>query len=129
MELHKPYEKIQNRPCDFIVKYRFFTVEEGGRKSGPANQGYKSDFMYAGDNPETDMIYMIHPEFLDQDNNVVLDTSIRQWSGKAKMWIFNPKFFQLHKTRIKVGTKGFFMEGGHKTAECEVIEIVGLANH
>jgi hypothetical protein len=45
------------------------------------------------------------------------------------MWIFNPDFITFHKARIAVGTKGFFMEGLMKTAECEVIEAIGLLNH
>lgn len=126
METHTPYEQIRNRRCDFIVKYRFFTTEEGGRETGPPGQGYPSDFMYEGDNPDTDMLYMIHPEFLDDNDNVVMDKSIRTWSGKAKMWILNPNFLQYHIDRIRIGVRGFFMEGSHKTAECEVIEIVGL---
>jgi hypothetical protein len=82
--------------------------------------------MYEGDNPKKDMIFMIHPEFIDDNYNVILDTSIRLWSGKANMWILNPDFIAYHRERIKIGTKGFFMEGPIKTAECEVIEIIGL---
>ena len=129
MEQHISYEQIRKRPCDFLVKYRFFTEEEGGRKTGPPSQGYRSDFMYAGDNPKTDRIFMIHPEFLDEDNNIILDKSHRQWTGRAKMWILNLDFIPIHKTRLKIGTKGFFMEGPYKIAECEVIEIVGLNNY
>jgi hypothetical protein len=126
MEPHTPYEQIRNRPCDFLVKYRFFTSDEGGRKTGPPMQGYKSDFMYDGDNPKTDSIYMIHPEFIDNNNNVITDKSIRSWSGKAKMWILNADFLPYHISRIKVGVKGYFMEGPNKTAECQVIEIIRL---
>lgn len=42
------------------------------------------------------------------------------------MWILNPDFMDYHRSRIKIGVKGFFMEGGIKTAECEVIGLVGL---
>jgi len=126
MEEHISYEKILKRPCDFIVKYRFFNTDEDGRKSGPPMQGYKSDFLYQGDDPKTDRVFMIHPEFTDIDNNVILDKKIRSWKGNAKMWIINPDFSKYHKARIKIGVKGFFMEGPNKTAECEVIEIVGL---
>jgi hypothetical protein len=47
-------------------------------------------------------------------------------TGKAKMWILSTDFFEYHKNRLKVGTKGYFMEGPTITAECEVIELVGL---
>jgi len=40
------------------------------------------------------------------------------------MWILNESLIELHKERIKIGLKGFFMEGPHKAAECEVIEVV-----
>jgi len=126
MEQHVPYETIRKRPCDFIVKYRFFTTNEGGRKTGPPSQGYRSDFMYKGDNPKTDRIFMIHPEFINDENQVILDKSIRSWTGKANMWILNPNYIDYHKERIKIGIQGYFMEGAIKTADCEVIELIGL---
>ena len=126
MKPYTPYESILNRPCDFRVKYRFFANDEGGRKTGPPAQGYRSDFMYDGDNPKTDCIYMIHPEFMDDNKNVIIDLTVHSWNGIANMWILNPNHIQYHKDRIKIGIKGFFMEGPTKTAECEVIEIVGL---
>jgi hypothetical protein len=42
------------------------------------------------------------------------------------MWIVIPKMRQFHRDKIKVGLKGFFMEGSRRVAECEVIEILGL---
>ena len=70
LDAHKPYEQIRHRPCDFIVKYRFYDENEGGRKTGTPIQGYRSDFMYAEDevdNKQKCKMWMIHPEFLDQD--------------------------------------------------------------
>ncbi|WP_394773011.1 hypothetical protein [Flavobacterium sp.] len=70
---------------------------------------------------------MIWPEFLDGDENVILDKSILvPTSGKAKMWILNGTLQKLHKERIKIGLKGYFVEGRHKVAECEIIQIVNL---
>ena len=74
------------------------------------------------------MLYMIHPEFIDKNDQVILDKSYNSWTGKANMWILNPNFIEYHKNRIKLGIKGFFMEGGVKTAECEVVKIIGLKN-
>jgi hypothetical protein len=49
-DMHTPYEKALGHKCDFRVKYRFFTTEEGGRLSLPY-QGIRSDFWYdRGDN-------------------------------------------------------------------------------
>ncbi|MFH6997895.1 hypothetical protein ACHRVZ_08175 [Flavobacterium sp. FlaQc-57] len=127
MENHIPYEKIRNRECDFIVEYRFFSVEEGGRKTGNPIQGYRSDFMYS-DDENIKKLWMIWPEFLDNENNIILDKSIRvSTSGKAKMWVINEINQEFHRERIKVGLKGFFMEGPHKVAECKVIQIVNLS--
>ncbi|MES2620095.1 MAG: hypothetical protein V4615_04515 [Bacteroidota bacterium] len=126
MDEHIPNEEFRGRPCDFIVRYSFYTAEESG-KSGTHSQGYRPDFMYEGDIVKKDGMYMIHPEFLDDHNRVILDKTICvPITGKAQMWILNENFFDYHKNRMQVGTKGFFMEGPHKTASCEVIELVRL---
>ena len=130
MEKHKPYEEIRNRRCDFIVYYKFYTEKEGGRKTGTPSQGYRPDFMYAEDDVEERnkrKLWIIQPQFLDNNDNVLLDKTIGvAESGKAQMWILNKTFYEIHKKRIKIGQKGFYIEGSYKTAECEVIEIVGL---
>ena len=127
MDNHRSYEQIKNRECDFIVEYRFLSPEEGGRKTGNPAQGYRSDFMYSEDE-NLKKIWMIWPEFLDEDGQVILDKSIRVTAfGKAKMWIVNEMNQEFHKQKIKTGLKGFFMEGPHKVAECEVIQIVNLS--
>lgn len=127
MKAHIPYQQIRNRDCDFIVQYRFFSPEEGGRPSGNPVQGYRSDFMYSGDEKIRQQ-WMIWPEFLDKEDNIILDKSLRvPTSGKAKMWVLNEALVELHKGRIKIGLKAFFMEGQYKAAECEVIQIVNLS--
>ncbi|MGG0176475.1 hypothetical protein [Gottfriedia acidiceleris] len=71
---------------------------------------------------------MIHPEFEDNDGNVLLDDkiSIKQ-TGTARMWILSPEIREeIHKHKIKLGTKGYFMEGSRRVGEIEVIKIVGL---
>lgn len=125
MQAHIPYQQIRNRECDFIVQYRFLS-SEGGRKIGNPMQGYRSDFLYSGD--KHTKIWMIWPEFLDINNNIILDKSTRVPTfGKAKMWIINEINQELHRERIKIGLKGYFVEGPHKVAECEVIQIVNLS--
>ena len=42
--------------------------------------------------------------------------------GIAGMRIVNEQLVDYHKTRIKIGTKGYFMEWLRKVAECEVIK-------
>ena len=125
-----PYEKKRQHPQDFDVKYRFFTPDEGGRKSLPF-QGYRCDFAYAGDDISKTGIYMIHPEFEDENGHVFLeDDKAVALTGTARMWILIPEMREcVHKHRIKVGTKGFLMEGSRKVGEIEVIRIVGLENN
>jgi hypothetical protein len=70
---------------------------------------------------------MIWPEFEDENGIVITDTDKHiSRTGKARMWIMAPKMRSYHKDKIKVSLKGFFMEGGTRVAECEVIEMVDL---
>jgi hypothetical protein len=127
LDFHTPYEQNRNRDCDFIVQYRFFSPEEGGRPNGNPFQGYRSDFIYSGDEKIRQQ-WMIWPEFLDKEDNIILDKSLRvPTSGKAKMWILNEANQDLHRKRLKIGLKGYFVEGPHKVAECEVIQIGNLS--
>jgi hypothetical protein len=45
------------------------------------------------------------------------------------MWIIVPERRPYHYDKIKVGLKGYFMEGTHKVAECEVVEILSLKSN
>jgi hypothetical protein len=83
--------------------------------------------MYEGDDPAEDGIYMIWPEFEDEQGHVLLDQERHVPStGTARMWIASPKTRIIHCSRMKPGTKGYFMEGQRRVAEAEIIEIVGL---
>ena len=83
--------------------------------------------MYAGDDPVKDGIYMIHPEFLDANGNVVGEEIPLMLEDKATMWILVEEMKEkVHRSRIKLGTKGYFMEGSRKIGEVEVDSIVGL---
>jgi hypothetical protein len=123
-----PYETQRKHPHDFTVRYRFFTLQEGGRKFTPY-QGYRSDFAFDEDlaaDPIT--LRVIHPEFENENGNIILDntTSVPE-SGTARMWIlFEGSRRERDVKTIKVGMKGYFMEGPRKVAEAEVIEINGL---
>jgi hypothetical protein len=82
--------------------------------------------MYSEDEGKKRM-WMIHPEFLNENNSVILDKNVRvPIEGKAQMWILNEEFFEYHKERIKVGLPCFLVEGPNKVAVCEVVEIVRL---
>ncbi|THF78469.1 hypothetical protein [Cohnella fermenti] len=92
-------------------------------------QGYRSDFAFDEDlvnNPVS--LRVIHPEFEDINGNVILDDSKSvPASGTARMWIlFEVSRRERDAKSIKLGMKGYFMEGARKVAEAEVIEINGL---
>ena len=120
-----PYEHMKKHPQDFDVRYKLYTYEEGGRKA--TYQGLRCDFLYSGDDVR-DGIYMIHPEFEDQTGKVIVDLETPvSLTGTARMWIIISEMRDnTHKNRIKVGTKGYMMEGSRRIGEVEVIRIVGL---
>ena len=123
--MHQPYHIRLNRRADFKVRYKFYSAEEGGRKSLP-HQGIRSDFWYEHHNHTIKGIFMIWPEFENEEGALIEEGEVLS-EGIARMWIINEELRPYHKERIAVGTKAYFHEG-IKTAECEVIEITGL-NH
>ena len=119
------FEDIRN---DFEVRYRFLSPEEGGRKITTFYQGYRSDWSYDGHNIDKDGIFMIWPIFINENGVAFEKDVLVPNEGIARMFIVNAELRKtLHKTRIKVGAKGFFMEGPNRVAEATVIRVVGLA--
>lgn len=120
-----PYEIIRKHKHDFVVKYRLYSKAEGGREV--TYQGLRCDFMYAGDDIK-DGLYMIHPEFEDRNREVIInDDTPLELVGTCRMWVVFPEIRELiHKKRVKIGAKGFMMEGSWKIGEVEVIEIASL---
>ena len=108
----------------FEVRYRFLAPSEGGR-SAPPRQHVRWDFLYEGDDPQHDGISMVWPEFIDSSGAVLPEGEV-PLEGRALMFIVNPERRQFHKQRIAVGTRGYFVEGPRKVAECEVTAILGL---
>jgi hypothetical protein len=127
--MHTPYEEILGYPPDFRVRYRFYTKEEGGRLKIPY-QGIRSDFWYEDPSHKPNQIFIIWPEFEDENGNVILenDKSVPS-EGIARMWIIIPEMRSYHRERIKPGTIGFFREGSRSTGVCEVIELLGLTTN
>lgn len=118
---------VKVRPQDFDVHYRFLTEQEGGRKTGPPFQGYKSDWAYAGDNIDETGLWMIWPLFEDGQGTLVPVGQQVPAEGIARMLIANQALRkEVHRNRIAVGVRGFLMEGGKKVAEAEVVRVVGL---
>ena len=128
-EEHKPYEERTGHHCDFKVRYSFFSEAEGGRKALP-HQGIRCDFRY--EHPDhadkKNWLFIIWPEFENVDAELI-GSGVVLPEGVARMWILNDELRDYHNNRIAVGTKGWFREGLLSTAECEVIELVGLATN
>jgi hypothetical protein len=125
--MHKPYQDKLGHIADFKVEYQFYTASEGGRNLIPF-QGYRSDFFY--EHPKHSglfQIFMIWPEFENEGGEVILDntTSVSP-SGVARMWIIDSERRAYHVGKIKIGLRGYFMEGSRRVAECKVIELLGL---
>ena len=121
------YAEIRKHQADFEVHYRFFTHEQGGRVSGPPWQHYRCDWAYADDDIAQTGIYMIHPEFVAEDGSIQPEGVPVPWSGTATMWILSPEMRgEIHRARIQLGVRGYFMEGSHRVAESVVTRILGL---
>jgi hypothetical protein len=119
------YQTIRGHSADFIVKYRLYATADGGRKV--TFQHLRCDFMYEGDDPQTDGVWMIHPEFLDESGDPIQDSNPVALDGKASMWILFPQHRKAtHSLRAKIGVRGHFMEGARKVGDVEIIEIVDL---
>jgi hypothetical protein len=83
--------------------------------------------MYAGDDPQKDETFMIHPEFLDEHNAPIGEDVIIPLTGRASMWILSPGMrSEVHRARAAVGVRGHFMEGARKVADVEIYAIAGL---
>jgi hypothetical protein len=121
------YAERTGREQDFDVHYRFFSSDAGGRKSVAPRQGYRCDWSYDGDDTETPGIYMIWPEFEADDGSIIALGEYVPLESTARMWIVSSEMREeIHRGRIFVGTRGFFMEGGRRVAEAVVTRIVGL---
>lgn len=128
--MHQSVEERLNHPPDFRVSYRFYDESEGGRKTTPG-QGYRSDFSYYHEElPNPYSVYMIWPEFEDEQGCIITSKEIKvNPKGTARMWVIVPEMRLMHRNKIKVGMKGYFMEGSRRVAECEVIEVIGLTTN
>lgn len=121
----KPYsERAKRRSHDFEVRYRFFSAEEGGRQTGLPHQGYRCDFTYDGDDRDENGAWMIWPEFEDAQKNVILEENRSvPAEGTARMRIVSEEMRGHHLARLKIGSKGYLVEGSRRVAVCEVIAI------
>lgn len=113
---------------DFEVRYRFLTKEEGGKRTGPPAQGYRSDWSYEGDDIKETGMFMIYPIFLKDDGEPYeMDTFVPN-EEEAQMFILSDELRKsVHAQRIRVGTRGYFMEGPIRVAEATVTKLLALS--
>ncbi len=125
--MHYPYEDEQNRQPDFVVEYEIDLCDE--MKNAKPHQGMRTDFLYDGDDPQLDGVYMIWPELLDENDQVIEDQTpgSAPHKGRANMWILSEEMREFHRKRIKVGTKGCWVRGSFKVANITVIELGALS--
>ena len=121
----RSYSEIRGHGPDFIVKYRLYSPPEGGRKV--TYQHLRCDFLYEGEDPQIDGIYMIHPEFLDESGNPMNTGVVVPLEGMASMWILSPQMRStVHRPRIAIGVRGHLVEGSRKIGDVEVVELKAL---
>lgn len=125
MNHHTPYQERLKRGPDFVVEYEIDLC--GDLKDAKPDQGMRVDFLYEGDNPQVEGVHMIWPELLDENGDVILDTTPGDIAkrGKANMWVVDEARRPYHAGRIKIGTKGTWWRGG-RIARVTVIDVEGL---
>ena len=123
---HRPYKDVLKHEHDFEVEYKILTEAEGGRKTLPF-QGIRWDLWYDYQGKHQGQLFMIWPEFLDQDGEVIAhrDRPV-PIAGKARMWIVNDAMRAYHQDKIEVGLLANAHEGGTVVARYVVTKIVGL---
>lgn len=126
MHEYKPYNERLKHPHDFEVEYRILSESEDGRKTLPY-QGIRWDFWYDYNGTHENQLFMIWPEFLDENGNVITQGNTPvPVTGKARMWIINDGLRKYHQDKIKIGLNANGHEGGTVVAKYQVSKIVGL---
>ena len=62
---------------------------------------------------------MVWPEFVSETADMLSD-GVMPRDGTALMFIVDPEPFEFHRARIKIGVRGYFVEGSHQVGECTV---------
>jgi len=117
------------RVHDFVVEYKILNESQGGRKTLPS-QGIKWDFAYVNEKHKPNDLFMIWPQFLDKNGQVIPKSNDPvPPSGKARMWIVDDGMRKYHVDKIYVGMKANGMEGSRPVADYVVTEIGGLISN
>ena len=114
---------------NFEVEYRILSESEGGRKTVPS-QGIKWDFSYEHPSHKANDLFMIWPQFLDENGKVFSKSKGPvPRTGKARMWIVSDDMKKYHRDKIYVGMKAYGMEGPMVVANYVVTKMVGFTQN
>ncbi len=113
---------------DFEAEITILTAEQGGRRTPPHNY-IRWDLGYAEDNPPESkgnapaIIYMICPNFLDEDGAPIPKGSPLRGTDRARMHIVVREMVEYHRSRLSVGTKFNCHEGSRVVARGTVTKL------
>jgi len=128
LKLMPSQKKLYKVPDDFEALIRIFRHDEGGRSINAFN-GIRWDFAYEGDNIDETGIYMIWPDFFDENGNSLPTDQPLPVDKElpARMTIVMDEMREkIHAHRIKKGLRFFCHEGGKRVAEGQVTKITSL---
>ena len=115
---------IYSTEADFEAEIRILGPEEGGRNSPPHNF-IRWDLGYIDREPD-DPIYMIWPNFLD-DNGFPIPKGVPIEGNKiARMHILVKEMLDFHRQRLAVGTEFNCHEGRRIVATGKVTKLLAL---
>jgi hypothetical protein len=126
-DFKSPMKRLHNIQDDFEAVIRIYTAAEGGRIA-PIYNGIRWDFAYA-DDPPASQLYMIHPDFYDQQgDSLPIDQPLAlSIELPARMVVIVDKMrAELHRSRIAPGIRFYCYEGRKPVAEGRVTRITGL---
>lgn len=96
---YEPLSDLLKREADFEVQYNILNREYH------IYNGIHSHLKY---NKEDEEIWIVLPEFLDNEGITILDKRISpSLQGKADMWILNRDNIEIHKSKIHLGLKAY----------------------
>ncbi len=121
-------KRLYEVPDDFEARIRILRHDEGGRSKPPYN-GIRWDFAYDGDDIEKTGIYMIWPDFIDDNGDSISSEKPLPVDHNllARMTIVSDEMREeIHKDRITEGIRFYCHEGGKRVAVGHVTKITGL---
>ena len=121
-------KRLYDVPDDFEAQIRIFSHEEGGRITAPFN-GIRWDFAYENDDIQKTGIYMIYPDFYDENGNSLPTNEPLPIDRElpARMTILIDEMrVKIHRKRVHEGLRFYCHEGSKRVAEGIVTKITGL---